>query len=54
MLYAIGFAGVLIIYQSTKYAYKPRQAYIMLFIGVALLFLAYVFLEESISIKLSG
>ena len=53
MLYAIGFVGLLIIYQSTKYAYKPRQAYMMLVIGVALLFLAYVFLEESIYIKLS-
>jgi hypothetical protein len=54
MLYAIGFAGLLIIYQSTKYAYKPRQAYIMLVIGVALLFIAYVFLEDSILIKRRG
>jgi hypothetical protein len=54
LLYAIGFVGLLIIYQSTKYAYKPRQAYMMLVIGVALLFLAYVFLEDSIRIKLSG
>jgi hypothetical protein len=51
MLYATGFAGLLIIYQSTKYAYKPRQAYIMLVIGVALLFIAYLFLEDSILIK---
>jgi hypothetical protein len=54
MLYAIGFAGLLIIYQSTKYAYKPRQAYMMLVIGVVLLFIAYVFLEDSILIKRSG
>jgi hypothetical protein len=53
MLYAIGFIGILAIYQSTKYAYKPRQAYMMLVIGVMLLFLAYVFLEDSILIKLS-
>jgi hypothetical protein len=53
MLYVMGFVGLLIIYQSTKYAYKPRQAYMMLVIGVALLFLAYVFLEESIHIKLN-
>jgi hypothetical protein len=52
MLYAIGFVGILAIYQSTKYAYKPRQAYMMLVIGVALVFLAYVFLEDSIGIKL--
>jgi hypothetical protein len=52
LLYAIGFIGILAIYQSTKYAYKPRQAYMMLVIGVALLFLAYIFLEGSIDIKL--
>ena len=52
MLYAIGFAGLLAIYQSTKYAYKPRQAYMMLVIGVTLLLLAYIFLEDAILIKL--
>ena len=52
LLYAIGFIGILAVYQSTKYAYKPRQAYMMLVIGVLLLFLAYVFLEDSILIKL--
>jgi hypothetical protein len=37
MLYALGFIGLLAIYQSTKYAYKPRQAYMMLIIGITLL-----------------
>ena len=54
MLYAIGFAGLLAIYQSTKYAYKPRQAYMMLVIGVTLLLIAYIFLEDAILIKLGG
>jgi hypothetical protein len=53
MLYVIGFIGILAIYQSTKYAYKPRQAYMMLVIGLALLVMAYIFLEDSILIKLS-
>ena len=52
MLYVIGFAGLLAVYQSTKYAYKPRQAYMMMVIGVTLLLLAYIFLEDSILIKL--
>jgi hypothetical protein len=52
MLYAIGFVGLLTVYQSTKYAYKPRQAYMMLVIGVTLLLLAYIFLEDAILIKL--
>ena len=51
-LYAIGFSGIFAIYQSTKYAYKPRQAYMTLVVGVALLLLAYIFLEDAIFIKL--
>jgi hypothetical protein len=54
MLYVIGFVGLLAVYQSTKYAYKPRQAYMTLIIGVALLLIAYIFLEDAILIKLSG
>ena len=54
MLYAIGFVGLLTVYQSTKYAYKPRQAYMMLIIGIALLLLAYIFLEDAILIKTSS
>jgi hypothetical protein len=53
-LYGLGFAGLLFIYQSTKSAYKPRQAYMMLIIGVTFLLLAYIFLESSIQFKSSG
>jgi hypothetical protein len=51
MLYALGFAGLLFVYQSTKNAYKPRQAYMMLVIGVTLLLISYVFLEGAINFK---
>ncbi len=54
ILYAFGIAGLVIVYQSTKYAYKPRQAYMMFLMGVVLLFLAYVFLEVTIELKLGG
>jgi hypothetical protein len=54
ILYALGFVGLLIIYQSTKSAYKPRQAYMMIVIGVTFLLLAYIFLEGAIAFKLSG
>ncbi|MCJ7793607.1 hypothetical protein MUP42_01600 [Candidatus Bathyarchaeota archaeon] len=54
ILYALGFIGLFIIYQSTKSAYKPRQAYMMLVIGVAFLLLAYIFLEGAISFKRTG
>jgi hypothetical protein len=53
-LYALGFLGLISIYQSTKSAYKPRQAYMLLVIGVALLLLSYVFLEGSIEFKVTG
>jgi hypothetical protein len=54
ILYSLGFVGLLTIYQSTKSAYKPRQAYMMLVIGVAFLLLSYLFLEGAISFKAHG
>jgi hypothetical protein len=54
ILYALGFVGLLMIYQSSKSAYKPRQAYMMLIIGVTFLLLSYLFLEGSIGFKTSG
>ncbi|MCJ7423793.1 hypothetical protein MUP01_05940 [Candidatus Bathyarchaeota archaeon] len=51
ILYSVGIAGLVIMYQSTKYAYKPRQAYMMFLVGVVLLFLAYIYLEATIRLK---
>ncbi|MEM2917306.1 MAG: hypothetical protein QXN63_03000 [Candidatus Bathyarchaeia archaeon] len=45
VLYMIGVAGLWLIYQSTKYAFKPRQASIMLLIGIVFVLLAYVGVE---------
>jgi hypothetical protein len=53
-LYSLGVAGLLAIYQSTKHVYRPRQAYIMLIVGVILVLIAYIFLETAIQIKLGG
>jgi hypothetical protein len=47
-IYALGAAGLLVIYQSTKSVYKPRQAYMMLMIGIMLFLLAYIVLEAVI------
>jgi hypothetical protein len=49
--YSIGLVGLIAMYQSTKYAYKPRQAYFMLVLGIVLFFLAYAFLEVTIHAK---
>jgi hypothetical protein len=54
MLYTLGFAGLITIYQSTKSVYKPRQAYMMLIIGISFVLLSYLFLESAISIKAAG
>jgi hypothetical protein len=53
ILYSLGVVGLLILYQSTKYAYKPRQAYMMFMVGIVFLLLAYIFLEATIQQKIS-
>jgi len=45
ILFTMGVAGAIFIYQSTKYAYKPRQAYMTFMIGAILLTVAYISLE---------
>lgn len=54
ILYSLGVIGLILTYQSTKYAYKPRQAYMMFVVGTVLIFTAYILLETTINIKLSG
>ena len=54
MLFSLGGIGLIAIYQSTRNVYKPRQAYLMLIIGVTLMLMAYIFLEATIQIKLRG
>jgi len=51
-LYGIGFGGFWAMYQSTKYAYKPRQAFILLLVGAVLVILAYSSCETTINLKL--
>ena len=48
VFYAMGFAGFLIAYRSTKYAYSPRQAYRFLLVGCALLLISYVLVEQNL------
>lgn len=50
-LYAMGLVGLLALYQSSKNAYKPRQAYMLLIVGVTLVALSYLFLEGAITVK---
>jgi len=48
VFYAMGVAGFLIAYRSTKYAYSPRQAYRFLLVGVVLLLIAYILIEQNL------
>lgn len=54
ILYSFGIIGLISTYQSTKHAYKPRQAYMLFMIGVVLLMIAYILLEATIQLKLSS
>ena len=54
MLYLVGFVGLLTLYQSSRHAYNPRQAYMTLIIGATLLLIAYLFLEYFIHLKVIG
>ena len=51
MLYTMGFAGLLSVYQSTKKGSKPRQAYILMAVGISLILLSYICLESAINMK---
>jgi len=54
ILYVVGFVGLLSIYQSSKHAYNPRQAYMTMLVGATLVFIAYLFIEYFIRLKISG
>lgn len=52
--YSLGVIGLIVVYQSTRYVYKPRQAHMTLIVGLTLMLMAYIILEVAIHIKLSG
>ena len=46
--YALGVSGFLVAYQSTKHAYNPRVGYRYLLVGVALVLISYLLLEQQL------
>lgn len=52
MLYTFGLLGLLLMYRSTKNAYKPRLSYMTMILGVTLIVFAYIFVESVIRIKI--
>jgi hypothetical protein len=51
VFYAMGFAGFLVAYRSTKYAYNPRQAYRFLLVGCVLLIIGLLLIENGLMSK---
>jgi hypothetical protein len=50
--YVIGIVGCYIAFQSTRYAYRRRQAWMLLSSGIALIVIAYLGLEVLYKLKL--
>lgn len=53
ILYSFGVGGLLLIYQSTRYAHNSRQAWFMLVFGLLLLFIAVLSTEIGLALKFS-
>jgi hypothetical protein len=45
ILYSLGILGLILVYQSTKYAYNPREAFTMLLIGLLLFSIGWALVE---------
>jgi hypothetical protein len=45
ILYTISILGFLFVYRSTKYVYKPRQAFMLLLLGSIFVIVAYIAIE---------
>jgi len=52
ILYALGTLGLLMVYQSAKYFHRPRQATILLLIGLIFIVFAFILVEKMIYDKL--
>ncbi len=54
ILCALGVGGLMLIYHSTKYFRNPRQATILIFIGITLTILTFIALEALLYWKIYG
>lgn len=45
ILYSLGIIGLVLMYQSTKYAYSPREAFTTLLIGLLLFLIGWAIVE---------
>ncbi|MEM2897248.1 MAG: hypothetical protein QW265_04965 [Candidatus Bathyarchaeia archaeon] len=52
LVYLLGLSGLYVIFRSTRFAYKPRNAYLMLIIGMSITFLAFYYGQALLREKL--
>jgi O-antigen ligase len=52
-LLALGIAGTFVCYRSTRYAFKPRQATILLLLGTVLIVISILGFEYALYVKLN-
>jgi len=52
--YILGLGGLYMVFRSTKYAYRPRQAYILLLVGVLITLLSFYYANVLLQSKISG
>lgn len=52
IVYVLGLSGLYVVFRSTKYAYRPRQAYILLIIGVLITLISFFYINFLLQSKL--
>jgi type II secretory pathway component PulM len=53
LLYVIGIAGLYMLLRSTRMAYRPRQAYILLMLGVVVLLIVVYYTSTMLQDKIT-
>jgi hypothetical protein len=54
LLFSLGAGGGYLTHRSTRYVYKPREATMLLIIGIIMLFIAFIGCEYIIMLKVYG
>lgn len=51
IFYAVGAAGLYLVFRSTRYAYRRRQAWILLSVGLCMVIMAFIGCEMLLNLK---
>jgi len=53
-LYMLGFGGLYMLLRSTRYAYRPRNAYLLLIVGTLVVLLVVFYSNSLLTQKIGG